>query len=130
MRNFYKIPAVMAFFCLTVLIVKADVFDDITGALKSGNAHEIARFFDSNVEMMTSDKSSVYSRNQAEMVLSDFLGKNQPKSFSIIHRGSSSKGAQYAIGTMDTQNGSFRVYLYVNEVNGKYFLQEIRFEKS
>ena len=117
-------------FCLIALVAKADVFDEIATAIKSGNAREVAKYFDNNVELKIVDKSSVYSRNQAEMVLNDFFSKNQPTSFSVIHRGSSSKGARYAIGTLTTGQGSYRTYIYIKEVSGRLYIQELSIDKE
>ncbi len=110
--------------------VFADVFDDIAVAIKAGDAKTVAQYFDTSVSLKTIDKSNVYSRNQAEIVLKDFFDKNAPKNFTIIHRGASTKGAYYAIGSLETSKGSFRTYLYIKEVGGKKFIQEFSIEQE
>ena len=47
--------------------------DEVIGALRAGNASELARYIDDNVELSLPDKSDRYSRAQATMVLQDFL---------------------------------------------------------
>ena len=53
-----------------------DIIDNIGNAIKSGSSKEVAKFFDSSVEITIQDKESVYSKVQAEMVLKDFFSKN------------------------------------------------------
>jgi hypothetical protein len=117
---------------LIVTVVKAaDVFDDIGTAIRSGDARQIARFFNSNVDLTIFNQEEVYSKAQAEMVLKDFFSKNAPKSFTIIHKGVSKEGARYAIGTLTTTQGqNIRTYFFVKESGGNSSIQELRFEKE
>jgi hypothetical protein len=117
-------------FCLIAIIAKADIFDEIAIALKSGNASEVSKYFDTSIELRTLGKSNVYSKNQAEMVLKDFFDNNQPKNFTVIHRGASAKGARYAIGNLETAKGTYRTYLYIKDVSGKLYIQELSIEQQ
>lgn len=120
----------IAGFCLVSLAVWADVFDNIAQAFRSGDAKGIARYFDNNIELRIADKGSVYSHNQAELVLKEFFSNNTPRSFNLVHRGSSAKGALYAIGTMETSKGNYRTYILVKEVRGNQYIEELQFEKQ
>ena len=73
--------------------------DDVIGAIKSGNAAQMAKFFDASVEISMPDKSNSYSKSQAEMVLKDFFSTNAVKNFEVIHKGENA-GSQYCIGTL------------------------------
>lgn len=101
--------------------------DDVVKALKGGNASMVAKYFDNTVEITLPDKSNSYSRSQAEMVLRDFFKTNPIKSFDIIHKGENA-GSQYCIGTLVTQNASFRTTVFMKQKGNKQTLQEIRFE--
>ena len=107
-----------------------DIIDNIGNAIKSGSSKEVAKFFDSSVEITIQDKESVYSKVQAEMVLKDFFSKNSVQSFEINHRGSSGQGSTYGIGTMKSSSQSFRVYYLVRQKGGSNYIQEMRFEKQ
>lgn len=113
-----------------IFIARADIFDDIALALKTGNAKEVARYFGPQIEIRILEKENVYSKTQAELVLKEFFAKNPPKDFNIVHRGSSEKGAQYAIGQLITENGNFRAYFFIKEVGDKPHIHELRFEKD
>ena len=113
-----------------IVLAQTDIFDKIASSMKSGNSHDVASYFDSSVEMKIIDKTAVYSRNQAEMVLKDFFERNKVKNFTIIHRGTSSKGARYAIGNLETAQGSFRTYLFVKEAQGNLTIQQLNIENQ
>ena len=101
--------------------------DDVVNAVRSGNASQVARFFDNTVEITIPDKSNSYSKSQAELVLKDFFSNNPVKGFEIIHKGENA-GSQYCIGTLSTKNGSFRTTIFMKQKGDKQLLQEIRFE--
>jgi hypothetical protein len=106
----------------------ADIFNEIAVAFRAGNASEVSKYFGGRVEVKINQKDDIYSKAQAEQILSDFFNRHKPASFNIIHRGSSQKGAKYAIGELDTNRGAYRAYFYLKSVNGSYLLQEIRLE--
>jgi hypothetical protein len=101
--------------------------DEVVGAMKNGDAAQIARHFDNTVEISMPDKSNNYSKSQAEMVLKDFFSTNGVKNFQVLHKGENA-GSQYCIGTLVTKNGSFRTTVFMKQKSDKQLLQEIRFE--
>lgn len=107
-----------------------DIIDNIANAIRSGNSKEVAKYFDTNVEITILDKESVYSKVQAEMVLRDFFSKNPVQSFEVVHRGTSGEGSSYGIGPLKSSNQSFRVYFYVKQKGAASTIQEMRFEKQ
>lgn len=115
-----------------ILISSFSIFssiDEVINAMKTGNANEVARFFDNTVELNMPDKSNSYSRSQAELVLKDFFSSNGVKSFEVIHKGENA-GSQYCIGTLVTKYGSFRTTVFMKQKGDKQFLQEITFENK
>lgn len=110
--------------------VWADGFDDIVTALKNSNAKEVSKFFNGNVELTINDNEGVYSKQQAEMMIKNFLVNNQPKNITIQHRGSSGQSAKYAIANYETAQGKFRVYIFMKDSGGGMLVHEMRFEKE
>ena len=49
--------------------------DEVVGALKSGNATELAKYLDDNVELTLPEKSDSYSKAQAQVIIKDFFSK-------------------------------------------------------
>ena len=103
--------------------------DEVINAMKTGNASEIAKFFDNTVEVNMPGKSNSYSKSQAELVLKDFFTTNTVKSFEIIHKGENA-GSQYCIGTLITKSGSFRTTIFMKQKGDRQVLQEITFENK
>ena len=86
--------------------------DEVIGAIKAGNATEIARYFDNTVEINMPDKSGSYSKSQAELVLKDFFSTNTVKGFVLDHKGENS-GSQYCIGTLTTRSNIYRTTVFM-----------------
>ncbi len=125
-------PIFLLIFSL-IYIFKAnsqDVISSIPAALKTANASALAKNFDKRVDITIDEVSDNYSSQQAEMILRNFLGRFTSRDFSILHKGTSPDGAQYIIGSLSTNNGSYRSYVYIKKSNGVNYTQEIRFEKE
>ena len=101
---------------------------DIIKALKTGNAHETASYFDNTVEITLPDKSTSANKQQAEAILQNFFKDNPVKDFKVLHQ-SKNASSEYCIGTLATANGVFRTTIYTKEKNGNALIQELRFEK-
>ncbi len=97
----------------------------LTGAMKSGNASEVANYFNTSVELVVLGDESVSSKNQAEMILKKFFEKNVPVAFSVMFEGGKDK-SQYAIGKLTTKTGTFRVYFLIKG----QIIHQIRIEKE
>lgn len=124
MKKLYSIAA------LTILLSSFTLLasiDEVVNAMKSGNAAQVARFFDNSVEISMPDKSNSFSKTQAEIVLKDFFNNNPVKGFEVIHKGENA-GSQYCIGTLVTKNGSFRTTIFMKQKGNAQVLQELRFE--
>ncbi len=118
--------------CCAVLVsgsyVKAQSFDNIANAIRTGNASALAANFQGNVEITIKETGNSYSKSQAEMVLKNFFTTHTPKGFSIAHQGTSPEGSKYFIGNLSTSTGNYRTYVYAKAVNGVLVIQEVRFE--
>ena len=101
--------------------------DGVIGALRTGNASELARFFDDNVELTLPVKSDSYSKAQAQVIIKDFFSNNGVKSFELKHKGDS-PGGHYCIGTLQTRSGNFRAHVFMKLKGNKEVLKEIRFQ--
>lgn len=132
MKNrFLKTLTIIAGFLLVFSIKSnAQNFDNIANAIRSGNASAIAANFQANVEMTIKDSGNSFSKSQAEMVLKDFFAKNQPKSFTIAHQGTSPEGSKYFIGNLVTSTGSYRMYINGKASGGTFTIDQVRIEQQ
>ena len=129
--RWYKYFSVLTLILLLTLPVAAqDVFTVFPAALKSGNTASISKNFDKRIDITIDDNSDNYSKDQAEVILKDFLSKFSTREFTVIHKGASPNGAQYVVGNLKTNKGSYRTYIYVKNTDGVSYIQEIRFEKE
>lgn len=101
--------------------------DEVIGALKSGDASGLSKYFDENVEVTLPVKSDSYSKAQAEVILKDFFGNNGVKGFELKHKGDS-PGGHYCIGTLQTKSGNFRAHVFLKSKGNKEVVKEIRFQ--
>lgn len=107
--------------------LNAQNIDGVINGLKSGNAATIAANAPANMLLTIADKSDTYSSVRAREVLKDFFSKNAPKGFDLKHKGRSPNG-NYAIGTLATANGNYRVNIFMKNEGGKEVIKELRFQ--
>jgi hypothetical protein len=101
--------------------------DEVIGALRSGNANELSRYFDDNVEVTLPVKSDSYSKAQAQLILKDFFANNDVRGFELKHKGDS-PGGHYCIGTLQTKSGNFRAHVFMKSKGDKELVKELRFQ--
>ncbi len=99
----------------------------ISIAIKAGNATELSKYMNSTVELLLLDKEDFYKKNVAETILKDFFNEYHTKDFIIRHQGARND-AQYAIGNLETEKGSFRVYILLKKVGQELLIHIIRIE--
>lgn len=101
--------------------------EDVISSLKTGNATELAKYVDDNIEITLPQKSDTYSRAQALIILQDFFAANAVKSFEVKHKGDNGSG-QFCIGTLYTKAGSYRTTVFMSNRNGKQLVRLIQFQ--
>ena len=118
------------FFVSLALSSFTGVEDEIATALKTGNAKGLSKYFSSTIDLSVLDEEDVYSKAQAELILKNFFTRHSPKSFKIMHRGTSKLGLKYTIGTLETSKGTYRVTFYVKKTGSRDFLQQLRIDEE
>jgi hypothetical protein len=103
--------------------------DEVIGTLRTGNAAGLSKYFDDNIELTLPVKSDSYSKAQAQVILKDFFVNNSVKGFDLKHKGDGPAGqGQYAIGTLQTKSGNFRVHVFMKVKGNKEVVKDIRFQ--
>lgn len=109
----------------------SDLVDDVSAAVKTGNAASVSAYFATSVDLKILDKEDVFSKAQAELILKDFFSKNPVKAFSILHKGTSKSGDQFAIGSYENAGGKkFRTYFLFKKEGAALKIQQLRFESQ
>lgn len=117
----------LCLFC-TIPFVEAqssEVHSEIIAALNEGNASQLSGYLNANVELVIDNKNDIFSKQQASGIITDFFRKNKITSFQLLHKGNK-EAASFAIGTLKTSTGSFRVYVLTR----KNEIQQLRIEPS
>ncbi len=105
-----------------------DLIDGISTAIRSGNPKNISKYFIENIDLKVISQEDVYSKQQAEMILKDFFTKHPVKSFTVAHKSEPKGGSQYVIGTLETENGKFRIYFLIKTTGSNTLIQQFRIE--
>ncbi len=129
MNKLYKRIFLSILLCFSLLAANAQALEDVTNGIRNGNVTMISKYLDNTVAITMSNNQSIYSKAQAEIVLRDFFTKNPVKQFTVRQGGPSGTSAKYAVGALETSNGTFQVYLVMNLKDDNFLLREIRFEK-
>ena len=111
-------------------VTSRDINDDISLALRAGNAKELTVFFNKNIDLKIRDNEGIFSKTQAELILKEFFDHYTASSFTILYQGSSKDGAKYSIGNLVTDKGMFRVYYYMKIVGETYRIFELSLNKE
>lgn len=106
------------------------IFTPMKDAVKSGDAGELVKYFNTSVDLNLEGEVNTYSKAQAEFVLRDFFKKHGPSDFSIVHTGSSKGGLQFAIGKYQSGTESYNVLMRVREVGKAFLIHEMSFTKE
>jgi hypothetical protein len=122
------ISFLFGFFVLSTVSF-AQIPDEIVGSIQGGNAVGLAAYFNENVELVVLTHDDVYSKAQAQQIVAEFFKANKPKQFSIIHQGGKD-GARYAIGSLTTNTGTFRVYFLLKNKDNNSYIHQLRIEKQ
>lgn len=104
--------------------------DTIVDALKKGDAELLSSYFNSTVELSTPSGDGVYSKAQAKQILARFFEKNTPTGAKIVHRGSSGNNANYAVVSLETTKGKFRVNLFMKQNGNTNLVHELKIESE
>jgi len=130
LKKMKKIRLFLFSFCLfgVIPLIQAQTSEvpaSIITALDEGNASQLSGFLNDNVELVIGNQNDVFSKQQATGIIADFFRKNHVSSFQLLHKGNKD-AASFAIGTLKTSTGKFRVYVLTR----KNEIQQLRIEPS
>lgn len=110
-------------------ILMAQVPDDLITCFKKGNAVDLAKYFSANIELTVLDQDDVYSKAQAQQIISNFFSQNKAEDFSIIHE-PGNESSKFVIGNLKTDKESFRVSFLLKSEEDKAYIHLLRIEKQ
>jgi len=109
---------------------QSDIVGYVKEAIKAGSSKECAKYFNESLDVTIDGDMNSYSKIQAEYVLRDFFKAHPPKSFTIVHQGSSKGGLSFAIGQYLSKEDTYRVWMRIKNTDKQYLIHEISFIKE
>lgn len=92
-----------------------DIVSTLEKALQAGQASEVSRYFEANVNLAIPGTDGVFTKEQAAVILKDFFQHNKPTSFKVTHKGKSGEGAAYFVGTLTCVKKKFSIYILMRD---------------
>lgn len=105
-----------------------DVATEVNQSIRDGDANGLSKHFNSSVDIILPDIDQSMSKSHATQVMKDFFRDNPPKSFTVNHTGSSREATKYTIGNYKSGSKSFKTYMLLKELEGKYLIVQLQFE--
>ncbi len=109
------------------LALHAQNIDSVMSGLKTGNAVAVTNNISDNILLNILDNSNNFNKSQSLQQLKNFFTANPVKGFDVRHKGESPAG-RYAIGTLTTAKGNYRVSIFMKNEKGKETLKELRLQ--
>lgn len=95
----------------------AGLFNDIADSFIKNDAASINQHFAETLDLSIGSTDGTFGKQQASVVLKEFLSKNKIESFNIKHKGASNKRTQYSISEMKSKDKKWSVYVLINTYN-------------
>lgn len=123
----HKLLSYLLLIFLSTTLNATDISEKISLAIKAGDAKELCSFFNSTVELTVVDKEDIYSKAQAEVILSEFFKKNIVTNFELVHKGGNDL-TSYFIGNMVTKTKKFRVYFLLKKDKDENLVHQLQID--
>jgi hypothetical protein len=113
-----------------LLCQTSDSDKQISLAISSGNATELAGYFNTMVDLNIPGAEDSYGKPQATRILQDFFTKYPVKSYKTTKQGSSNDGSMFSIGKMESGNSVFRIYYLMKKSSGRYLIHQFQIQEE
>lgn len=101
----------------------------LVDAIGKGNAARMSEFFHQSLEMTILENDYEVSKNQATRIMENFFKKYRPNEFRISFEGTKEE-SKYAIGTLKTDQGAFRMNMFFLTKQGNRLIYYLSIEKE
>ncbi len=98
-------------------IVPEGIPTRIATAIRSGDASQLAEFFNIDIQLNIPKQQGVYSKRQAQAVIADFFSINKPKSYNVSAT-RMTDNRQKITGILLTDTKTYRVVYHLSEAPG------------
>ncbi len=102
---------------------------ELAEAIGKGDATRMSAYFHQSLEMTILENEYEASKNQATRIMESFFKKHPPSAFKVSFEGTKEQ-SKYAIGTLTTKNGAFRVNMFFLNKQGNRLIYYLSIEKE
>lgn len=102
---------------------------ELAEAIGQGNASAMSEYFHQSLEMSILEKDYKSSKVQATRIMESFFKKHSPTGFTVSFEGTKEQ-SKYAIGSLSTSDGTFRVNLFFINKDDKRLIYYLSIEKE
>ena len=103
--------------------------EGLVEAMGQGDASAMSEYFHQSLELSILEEDYETSKNQATRIMESFFKKHSPTGFSVSFEGTKEQ-SKYAIGTLSTKEGTFRVNLFFIHKDEKRLIYYLSIEKE
>lgn len=99
-------------------------------AMRTNNFSEVDIYFGKRVDLCIFESQDLYLKNEAIKKISNWIKEKKVNSISEVHSGQSGDNkSQYRVAQITTNDGLFRVFVYVSDENGKKMIKKIQIDR-
>ena len=121
-------------FILMTLVSQAQLshspVNEVLNAIRINRVQEVSRYMDNFISITLNNSQSLYSKNQAEIIIKDFFDKNPASDFSMADEGSADKNSKFAIANFNASGEKFSLYILFKQKDNTFLVQEIRINRE
>jgi hypothetical protein len=121
---------VLALMLMASAVGAQDIFGPMKAAIKAGNGDELAKHFNQNLDVNIEGNLNAFSKTQAAFAVTEFFKAHPPTDFTIVHKGASQGGLQFAIGKYVSKEEIYTVMMRVKEAGKAMLISDISFVKE
>lgn len=100
---------------------------EIIQAFRNGNITELSGILNSRIEVTIHNKENICDKKKAIELINAFLTTHTPTNFVVKHEGGKNN-FHFAIATLYTVSGNFRIYFLMQADNEKQIINQIRID--
>ena len=95
-------------------------------AIENGDAKNLATYFNNNIDLIITDKSGIFNKKQAEILVKEFFDDNESTYFEVIEQ-KELLNSSFAICNFDSSSGEkYNVYIFVRKLSGKPMITKLK----
>lgn len=117
------------FILFTVTVMAQEVPTEVVMAFKKGSSTELSVYLGDKVDMIILNDSKNVNKTVAEKMMESFFAQNKVSGFTVNHKGKRNDSG-FFVGTLETNNGNYRINCFFKRIQNKYLIHQIRIDKA